>query len=161
MIPVKTDHSEMSGGMRTLSLTTVSDLPPRAYASVDAGDQMFKVIDVMKEKRRGAVCVEENGKLVGIFTERDVVSRLDHTDVLWSHVIVRDVMTPHPTVIRPEDSLAEAFRRFVQGKRRHLPIVDRQGKVLGLLSVRDVLQFIAGKFPEDMINLPPNPDHES
>lgn len=153
--------SEMSGGMRTLSITMVSDLPPRTHATVQASDPMWKVVDEMKEKKRGAVCVEEDGTLVGIFTERDVVSRLDHSDVLWSHVIVRDVMTPHPTVVHQHAPLTEAIRLFNQGRRRHLPIVDDKNKVLGLLSVRDLLSFIASRFPEDMINLPPNPDHES
>jgi CBS domain-containing protein len=122
---------------------------------------MWKVVDEMKAKRRGAVLVEEDGKLVGIFTERDLMSRLDHGDALWQHVVVRDVMTPHPTTIHANDSLAEAMRRLVQGKRRHLPIVDDKGKVQGLVSIRDILMFIAKKFPEEMMNLPPNPDHES
>ena len=150
-----------SGGMRNLAVTLVGDLSPRPHATVDVGDAMWKVVDAMKTKGRGAVLIEENGKLVGIFTERDLVSRVDHADALWSHVIVRDVMTPHPTVVRPGDSLAEALRLLVQGKRRHLPIVDDKGKVTGLLSIRDVLSHIASRFPEDMMNLPPHPDHES
>ncbi len=110
---------------------------------------------------RGAVLVEEHGALVGIFTERDLVSRVDHDDALWSHVVVKDVMTPHPTVVRPHDSVAEAMRLLIQGRRRHLPIVDDKGKVTGLISIRDILAYVASKFPEEMINLPPNPDHES
>jgi len=154
-------NAEMSGGMRALTLAQVSDLQPRAHASVDIDTPMFKVVDAMMSKGRGAVLVEENGALVGIFTERDLVSRIDHTDALWSHVIVKDVMTPHPTVIRPPDSLAEAMRRLVEGRRRHLPIVDDRGKVLGMISVRDILAFVAAKFPEDMMNLPPTPDHDT
>lgn len=153
--------SEMSGGMRTLTITQVGDLPPRPHAVVDIDDAMWKVVDAMKSKGRGAVLVEEDGALVGIFTERDLVSRLDHDDALWSHVIVRDVMTPHPTVVRREDSVAEALRLLVQGRRRHLPIVDDKGKALGLLSIRDILTYVASKFPEEMMNLPPTPDHES
>jgi CBS-domain-containing membrane protein len=151
----------MSGGMSALAIAQVNHLPPRPHGRVDAGDPMFKVVEEMKAKGRGAVVVEENGKLVGIFTERDLMSRLDHGDALWQHVIVRDVMTPNPTTIQPEDSLAEALRRLVSGKRRHLPVVDPKGKVLNLLSIRDILVFVAGKFPEEMMNLPPNPDHES
>ncbi len=158
MIPV---GPEMSGGMRTLMITQVQDLPPRAHASVDVGDPRWKVVEAMKSKNRGAVLVEENGSLVGIFTERDLVSRLDHDDALWSHVLVKDVMTPHPTVVRPYESVAEAMRLLVQGRRRHLPIVDDKGKVLGLLSIRDILAYVASRFPEDMMNLPPTPDHES
>lgn len=150
-----------SGGMRALALTQVGDLPPRPHARVEATAPMWQVVAEMKAKGRGAVLVEDSGKLVGIFTERDVMTRLDHADIMWSHAIVEQVMTPHPTVVRPDDSLAEALRLLTQGRRRHLPIVDAQGKTLGLLSIRDILSFVASKFPEDMINLPPNPDHES
>lgn len=150
-----------SQGMRQLAITQVMDLPARPHAVVDVGTAMWRVVDEMKAKGRGAVLVVEDGTLVGIFTERDLVSRLDHGDVLWSHVVVKDVMTPHPTVVRPTDSLAEVLRLLIQGRRRHLPVIDEQGKAVGLLSIRDLLGFIASKFPEDMINLPPNPDHES
>jgi len=144
-----------------LSATPVAQLPSRPFGRVDVGDAMWKVVDEMKQKGRGAVVIEESGALVGIFTERDLVSRIDHSDILWAHVVVRDVMTPHPTVIRPADSLAEALRLLIQGRRRHLPIVDDRGHVQGLLSIRDILAHVATKFPEDMVNLPPNPDHET
>ena len=150
-----------SGGMSALAVAQVSQLTPRQHGRVEVGDPIFKVVDEMKAKGRGAVVVEEDGTLVGIFTERDLMSRLDHSDALWQHVIVRDVMTPNPTVIHPDDSLAEALRRLVLGKRRHLPVVDDAGRVLNLLSIRDILNFVASKFPEEMLNLPPNPDHES
>jgi CBS domain-containing protein len=153
-------NANVSQGMRTLAIASVVDLETRPHATVPIDAPMWKVVDEMKAKGRGAVIVEEDGALVGIFTERDLVSRLDHSDIHWSHVVVKDVMTPHPTVVRPEDSLAEALRLLVQGRRRHLPVVDPKGKVTGLVSIRDILSFIASKFPEDMINLPPNPDHE-
>ena len=150
-----------SAGMVKLAITQVLELQPRPHASVDAGAAMWKVVDEMKAKGRGAVLVEEEGELVGIFTERDLMTRVDHDDALWSHVLVKDVMTPYPTVVRPADSLSEAMRLLIQGRRRHLPIVDERGRVMGLISIRDILTFIASKFPEDMMNLPPTPDHES
>jgi CBS domain-containing protein len=151
----------VSGGMQALANATVGDLSPRLHARVGIDDAMWKVVSEMKTMGRGAVLVEEDGALVGIFTERDLLNRVDYSDALWSHVVVRDVMTPHPMVIRPDDSLNEALRRLTQGHRRHLPIVDERGRVLGLISIRDILTFIAERFPEDMINLPPHPDHES
>ena len=151
----------MSDGTAALASAKVGALSPRPHARVDAGDAMWKVVGEMKTKGRGAVLVEEDGALVGIFTERDLLNRIDYGDALWSHVVVRDVMTPHPMVIRPDDSLSEALRRLTQGHRRHLPIVDQRGKVLGLISIRDILTHIAERFPEDMMNLPPHPDHES
>ena len=151
----------MTGGMQALASATVGELSPRPHAQVGTGDAMWKVVSEMKAKGRGAVLVEEDGALVGIFTERDLLNRVDYSEPLWSHVVVRDVMTPHPMVIRPDDSLSEALRRLTQGHRRHLPIVDERGRVLGLISIRDILTHIAERFPEDMMNLPPHPDHES
>ena len=151
----------MNGGMQTLASARVGELSPRPHARVTVDDAMWKVVAEMKSKGRGAVLVEEDGALVGIFTERDLLNRIDYNDALWSHVVVRDVMTPHPMVIRPDDSLSEALRRLTQGHRRHLPVVDERGHVLGLISIRDVLTYIAERFPEDMVNLPPHPDHES
>jgi CBS domain-containing protein len=153
--------ADVSGGMNALAIATVGDLPARPFARVAVGDAMWKVVAEMKAKGRGAVIVEDGAALVGIFTERDVLTRLDHADALWSHAVVGEVMTPHPTVIRRDDSVAEALRRLVQGRRRHLPIVDDRGVVVGVLSIRDILSFVAGKFPEEMINLPPAPEHET
>jgi CBS domain-containing protein len=152
---------EHSGGMDMLALATVGEISTRPHARVEVDAPMWKVVEEMKARGRGAVLVEEDGALVGIFTERDLLNRLDHRDGMWSHVIVRDVMTPLPMVIHREDSLAEALRRLTQGRRRHLPIVDGKGTVLGLISIRDILSYIAGRFPEEMMNLPPDPSHES
>lgn len=151
----------MTGASQALAGAKVRDLSPRPHARASAGDAMWKVVAEMKATGRGAVLVEDDGKLVGIFTERDVLNRLDYGDPLWCHMVVRDVMTPHPTIIQPEDSLGEALRRLIQGHRRHLPVVDERGRVLGLVSIRDILSYIAERFPEDLVNLPPHPDHES
>ena len=153
--------SDLSGGMRALTVARVADLPPRPFATVDVDASISKVVETMTSKGRGAVLVEDDGALVGIFTERDLVTRIDHADPRGLEVAIRAVMTPHPTVIRMPDSLAEALRLLVQGRRRHLPIVDDRGKAVGLFSIRDLLAYVAGRFPDDMMNLPPNPDHES
>jgi CBS domain-containing protein len=151
----------VNGGMQALASAKVGDLSPRPHARVRVEDAMWKVVAEMTSKGRGAVLVEDAGALVGIFTERDLLNRVDYGDALWSHLVVGDVMTPHPMVIHPDDSLSEALRRLTVGHRRHLPVVDGRGHVLGLISVRDILSYIAERFPDDMLNLPPHPDHES
>jgi signal-transduction protein with cAMP-binding, CBS, and nucleotidyltransferase domain len=158
---VSAPAAERAGGRSLLALATVGDLAMRPHARVDVATPLAAVVDEMNARGRGAVLVEEDGALVGIFTERDLLSRVDHRDPLWSHVVVRDVMTPAPTVIGRGDSLIEAVRRLTQSHRRHLPVVDAKGSVLGMISIRDVLSYIAGRFPEEMMNLPPDPSHES
>jgi len=151
----------VSGGGQALASATVADLSPRPHAQVGVDAAMWKVVAEMTAKGRGAVLVEDEGTLVGIFTERDLLNRVDYSDTLWSHLVVGDVMTPHPMVIRRDDSLSEAVRRLIAGHRRHLPVVDERGHVLGMISIRDILSYIAERFPEDLMNLPPHPDHES
>ena len=138
----------MTGGMQTLATARVAELSPRPHPRVSAEDAMWKVVSEMKAKGRGAVLVEDDGALVGIFTERDLLNRIDYSDALWSHVVVRDVMTPHPMVIRPDDSLSEALRRLIQGHRRHLPIVDDDGVVQGVLTVWDVMRHLEDIFDD-------------
>lgn len=151
----------MSANLEDVALTPIGKLPVRKVVRCDAADPMWKVVAAMTNANRGAVLVEDDGRLVGIFTERDVMSRLDHSDLDWLHVAVGDVMTPHPMVIRTSDTVAEAIRRLHEGRRRHLPVVDDAGQVKSLLSIRDLLAFVANKFPEDFVNLPPRPDRES
>lgn len=153
-------RTSSSTGMEMLAVTTIGELATRPHARVPADARLGAVVEQMAAKRRGCVLVEDGGALAGIFTERDLLDRVDATDPAWREVVVRDVMTPHPTVARRSDSLAEAVRRLEHGRRRHLPIVDEHGAVTGLISIRDILTYIAGRFPEELINLPPDPTHE-
>jgi CBS domain-containing protein len=150
------------GKLEDVAATPIGRLTPRPVVRVKATDEMFRVVAAMNDGSRGAVLVEDAaGKLVGIFTERDVMTRLDHKDLDWLHVVVGDVMTPDPMVITTGDSIAEAIQRLHEGRRRHLPVVDDGGAVVSLLSIRDLLAYVAERFPEDFVNLPPRPDAES
>jgi len=147
--------------LEDVAMTAVGRLPPRPVVRVHASDPMWKVVAAMSEANRGAVLVYDDDRLVGIFTERDVMTRLDHGELDWLHVRVGDVMTPNPMVITASESVAVAIQRLHEGRRRHLPVVDDGGAVLSLLSIRDLLAYVAERFPEDFVNLPPRPDRES
>lgn len=149
-----------STGMEMLAIATVGELPFRPHAQVEVGTPLGRVVDEMKLKGRGCVLIEEDGALVGIFTERDLINRIEHDSLAWRDRPVQEVMTAAPMVGHNDDSLAEVVRKLEQGRRRHLPVVDERGKVLGLISIRDVLTYIAGRFPEELMNLPPDPTHE-
>jgi CBS domain-containing protein len=157
---VNPDASGSLAAVSVLAATSVGDLSLRPHARIDASASVGDAVDEMRVWRRGAVLVEDGGALVGIFTERDLLNRVDHRDPRWAEVGVREVMTAHPVVTRAGASLAEALHSLIEGRRRHLPIVDEHGQVIGLLSIRDILAYVASRFPEEMINLPPDPDHE-
>jgi CBS domain-containing protein len=74
---------------------------------------------------------------------------------------VRDVMTPDPQTLGPEDGIAFALNRMIIGGFRHIPIVDDAGAPHAVLSLREVVAFIVSLLPQRFLNLPPEPMHEA
>jgi CBS domain-containing protein len=145
-----------------IAATPVSDIPLREPARARTRTPLIEVVSTMHEMRRGATIVEDDqGRIAGIFTERDLMLRIDHGDSSWHRQPVGEVMTRDPVRISPAESLSTALRRMREAGCRHLPVVDGQGQTAGVLSIRDILAHVAEFFPEEFLNLPPDPDHEA
>ncbi len=112
---------------------------------------IYRLLD---ERRHGAAMVCEGDRVVGIFTERDMLYRtaLESLDLSTP---IGELMTRDPVTLRTDQRLSEAIRTMVEGGYRHLPLVDAEGREAGLLSTRVVLGHIADHFPEAVLNLPP------
>lgn len=141
--------------------TPIADIASREPVRVSPVTPLLDVVEALRERGRGAAFVEDGGKLTGIFTERDVLERIDHSNQSWHTVAIREVMTPEPTTINGDQTLRDAIDSMIAGHFRHLPIVGASGELLGVLSIRDLLTHIAEYFPADFLNLPPDPDHEA
>ena len=101
------------------------------------------VIDAVKrmgEKRVGAVAVLDKGEFAGIFTERDVMMRVVLEGRDPKATKMSEVMTKQVETVREDMSYGEALRLMVERHFRHLPVISSNGQVLGILSVRNVLQ---------------------
>lgn len=133
---------------------------PKALACVSPSATVREAIECMKERRIGCVLVQVRGKLVGIFSERDVLSKV----VLQGHDIdeltVDDVMTSDPEVLRMDDKVSFALNKMSVGGFRHIPLVDRDGKPVGVISMRDVVDFMVDMFAPAVLTLPPEPGHQ-
>ncbi len=90
----------------------------------------------MRERRVGAVLISADDRLEGIFTERDMVTRVVAEGRDPDHTTLGDVMTADPDTAPPNTTVIEALRRMQDGGYRHLPIVDR-GRLVGIVSRRD------------------------
>ncbi len=135
--------------------TSISDLPLRDPILVCSTSSVGDAVKNMNDHHTGCVLVEKDGKLIGIFTERDVLTK-DFFRADSHTVTVESVMTPNPETLEPEDSIAFALNKMSVGGYRHIPIVDGD-KPVGVLSVRDVVDFLVDLFPSDVLNLPPSP----
>ncbi|MBI2897720.1 MAG: CBS domain-containing protein [Deltaproteobacteria bacterium] len=113
-----------------------------------------EAIDVMVQNRVGCVLVVDGKTLVGIFTERDVMTRVVHNGIAQDRPIT-DAMTPDPAVLGPNDPLVFLLNRMVDGGFRHVPIVDLQSHPLGVISVRGVVEWVVSHVRRAVLNLPP------
>jgi CBS domain-containing protein len=94
---------------------------------------------LMKKKSLGAVMVvTDNGRLAGIFTERDAVFRVLAEGRDPKTTRLSDVMTPHPQTIAPEKPFGHALMMMYESGFRHVPVVE-DGKPVGMVSARDAL----------------------
>lgn len=100
-----------------------------------------QAIRTMLDRHVGAVAViDENHSVAGIFTERDVLRRLALAGHDPRKISVREVMTTSVEMATLSTTAGEALATMVERHYRHLPIVDDDGKLLGMLSIRNLLQ---------------------
>jgi CBS domain-containing protein len=95
--------------------------------------------EYMAENNIGAVPVMDGSRLVGIFSERDVINRVIAKSLAPAAVRVRDVMTKTIVVAESDETHEDCLRKMKQANCRHLPVVEGE-TLLGVLSLRDLLQ---------------------
>jgi CBS domain-containing protein len=128
--------------LREIMTTDVLDVEPATT--------LQEAAQAMKERKASSVLVTEDGYLIGIVTERDIVKAVaEGIDTAISHV--RDYMTPTPIAVNPDTSVEEAVQTMLEHGFRHLPIVDGERELKGVVSIRDLAR--AGiKLPAEAIH---------
>jgi CBS domain-containing protein len=109
--------------------------------TVDANTSVEEVCKIMGEKHIGSVIVTESGKPAGIFTERDLLTKILAKDPNLLKGRVEDFMSSPLTVITPDFELREAARIMTQLKIRRLPVVQ-EGQLLGIVTSADIIKAI-------------------
>lgn len=134
----------------------ISEVRPKLPVLIDASATVAEAVLAMNVNHTGCVLVQQDGRMIGIFTERDVITRVFGREDGRS-LRVDSVMTKNPETLKMSDDLAFALHHMSVGGYRHIPIVDG-GKPVGVLSVRDIVHYLADLHPSEVMNLPPNPD---
>lgn len=121
----------------------VSDVMTTASLTGTPTDTLREAAGLMWRQQTGSLLIMEGDRLAGIITERDVLRAVAHgTEAETS--MVKDVMTMEVRAVAPGTPLREAAHEMARGWIRHLPVVEPDGRVAGLLSQRDVTGIFAG-----------------
>jgi CBS domain-containing protein len=126
--------------------------PPRPLSLAPAAE-VGDAIRMMREHRVGCLLVVESGRLIGIITERDLLLKLERGDLARP---VRELMTPDPEVLTPDDPIVYALNKMSVGGFRHVPLVDEMRRPVGIVSVKDIIDYIVDFFPNDVLTVPPD-----
>jgi CBS domain-containing protein len=136
---------------------TVSSAISHPPLIMDTETRLAEVLRCMRDADRGGVLVVKSEKLVGIFTERDVLLRVAGHAIDLEQAKLGEHMTRDPVALPADASVAFALNKMLVEGFRHIPLVDEQGKPAGVVSMRDLIEYLSGFFNREVLNLPPDP----
>jgi CBS domain-containing protein len=132
----------------------VLELCDSPAAAVSQEATVAEAVRLMLSRHVGAVAVvDADHRVAGIFTERDVLLKLALSGRNLENTPVWEVMTTPVELAAPETSPGEALATMVDRHFRHLPVADNNGKLLGILSIRDLLQWRIDDLSQELDSL--------
>ena len=108
--------------------------------SIDADATVYEAVERMVSANVGALLVEVDGSINGIFTERDYLRRVTLEGRTDKECTVREIMTSPLLVVSPDTTVEECMSLMTQRRIRHLPVAEN-GTVIGVISIGDVVKF--------------------
>jgi CBS domain-containing protein len=111
--------------------------------TVQASATVLEATQIMNERRIGSVVVMEGDSMAGMFSERDVLRRVVAEERLPSQVLIREVMTTDVICCPPNTDIDKVSRIMRDHRVRHIPVLDDDGRLLGLISIGDVNAYHA------------------
>jgi len=130
---------------RALLTDRVSLFQGRQPLTVSPKTTVRECLKLLVDNRVGCLLVEENGKSVGIFTERDALLKLGEKATECGGRPISEFMTSKVESLPPTAKIAFAVHRMDHGGYRHVPVVNNNGQTVGIFSVRDILKYLTTK----------------
>lgn len=146
--------ADLESALLSETLDNVTAQPPLV---VEADATLAETIGRMREASRGCALVIDAGRLVGIFTERDVLMRVVGRSIDFERTGIRGYMTRDPVTLPSDSSVAFVLNRMLIEGFRHVPLVDEQGRPTAVVSMRLLIEYLSDFFNRDLLNLPPEP----
>ncbi|HEX8492308.1 MAG TPA: CBS domain-containing protein [Pyrinomonadaceae bacterium] len=136
-------RSDATEGLaRSVMEDTLGRLEMEAPLTAHPGESALEVARRMKEAQTACALVLEDGKLVGIFTEHDVLCKMAGAKAEAAKRPVSELMSANPETLQETDSVAATLNKMAMGRYRHVPIVKADGSY-SVTSIKHVLKYIA------------------
>jgi CBS domain-containing protein len=134
---------------------SVAAAEPIAPVVVQPDWSVRDVFTHLQSEGRSTALVCQDGRLIGIFTERDAVRVM--TSRIDLDAPINTVMSTEPKSVAPTDTILRAIQLMASGKCRRLPVVDEQGHPQGIIQTAGIVRLLVEYFPRCVYNLPPDP----
>lgn len=116
-------------------------LKGNAIFSVKPSITVFEALEIMVDKNIGALLVTDEGKFVGIFTERDYARKVILKGKTSRETLISEIMTESPLTVTPETSIDDCMKLMSSKFLRYIPVLDKD-VLVGVISIGDVVKFI-------------------
>ena len=113
-----------------------------AVYSIHPDSTVFDALSVLVDKNVGALVVLDKDKVLGIFSERDYARRVIVKGRASKETLIREIMTEHPISVTENDSIEACMVKMTEKHIRHLPVIDHQDRLVGMISIGDVVKHI-------------------
>ena len=148
-----TETDDLRGALLNDTIAVLSPADPICLSETAT---VHEAVQTMLARRQAGVLVTDaSGRLTGIFTERDVLTRVVGKDLDARRTPLATVMTRNPEALTARDRVAYAVNRMSVAGYRTIPLVDPEGRPIGVVTVSDVIRWLANLFPEAVLNLRP------
>jgi CBS domain-containing protein len=132
-------------------LSNLSILSPTPAVLAQSTDSVETALNLMSKNNQGACLItDSNSRILGIFTERDFLRKIAAKSGSSLKIQLQEIMTTSPETLHPSASVAYAFNIMVNKGFRHLPIVNEEEKVTGVLSVKNFINYISAQILEEL-----------
>lgn len=125
------------------------------YVAVSPYTPLSQAIEAMKSAEDGCVIISDDGRVTGIFTERDLLTKVVGQEVDLDSPI-SEWMQPSVFTLSPEATIGDAVRLMNEKSFRNIPL-EMKGELIGSVSVFDIIAYLAECYPKTTMNLPPMP----
>lgn len=132
---------------------SIGQLNPPAPVIMPETGSITQALNLLKQNKIGCVvAVNATGTISGIFSERDVVLRSAWDNPNWAQQTLREVMTTEPQTTSMTTSIAVVLNMMSRGGYRHVPIVDDENIPVGVVSVKNVVDYIVSTLAKDFVS---------